>query len=212
MTDWSIQGEEMVNCNCNFGCPCQFGVLPTDGICETARVNDIKKGHYGDVKLDGLRTAAVYKWPGPIHEGNGQMQLIIDEMANDAQRSALQAVLTGEDTDEMATMWYVFSAMAPNRHDTLYKSISLDLNQSDRIGSATVAGVFEINAKPIPNIVSGEPHRIGINLPHGFEFGHAEMASGRTKTTGGQISLDKNNDTHAHFASLHLTGAGVVRQ
>jgi hypothetical protein len=212
MTDWSIQGEEMVNCNCNFGCPCQFGVLPTDGICEAATVNDIEKGHYGDVKLDGLRTAAVYKWPGPIHEGNGQMQLIVAESANDAQRSALQAILTGEDTDEMATMWYVFSAMAPNRHDTLYKSISLDINQSDRVGSATVSDVFEINAKPIPNIVSGEPHRIGINLPHGFEFGHAEMASGRTKTTGGQISLDKNNDTHAHFASLHLTGAGVVRQ
>ena len=102
--------------------------------------------------------------------------------------------------------------MAPHRHDTLYKSISLDLNQSGRVGSATVVDVFEIKAKPIPNIVSGEPHRIGINLPHGFEFGHAEMASGRTKTTGGQISLDRNNDTHAHFASLHLTGAGVVRQ
>jgi hypothetical protein len=173
---------------------------------KAAVVYDIKKGHYGDVKLDGLRAAGVYKWPGPIHEGNGQMQLIVAESANDAQRSALQAILTGEDTDEMATMWYVFSAMAPNRHDTLYKSISLDINQSDRVGSATVSDVFEINAKPIPNIVSGEPHRIGINLPHGFEFGHAEMASGRTKTTGGQISLDKNNDTHAHFASMHLTG------
>ncbi len=212
MTDWSIQGEEMANCNCNFGCPCQFGVLPTDGTCEAAVVFDITKGHYGDVKLDGLRAAGVYKWPGPIHEGNGQMQLIIDEKADNDQRAALQAILTGEDTDEMATMWYVFSAMAPTRHDTLYKSISLDLNQSDRIGSATVTDVFEINAKPIPNIVSGDPHRIGINLPHGFEFNHAEMASGRTKTTGGDISLDKNNNTHAHFASLHLTGAGVVRQ
>ena len=40
---------------------------------------------------------------------------------------------------------------------------------------------------------------------------HAEVASGRTKTTGGDISLEKNSDTHAHFASLHLTGAGVVR-
>jgi len=211
MTDWSIQAEEMANCNCNFGCPCQFGVLPTDGTCEAAVVFDIKNGHYGDVNLDGLRAAGVYKWPGAIHEGNGEMQLIIDENADDNQRAALQAILTGQDTEEMATMWYVFSVMAPNQHETLYKNISLDLNQTDRVGSAKVADVFEISAQPIPNIVSGQPHRIAINLPHGFEFNHAEMASGRTKTNGGKISLEKNHDTHAHFASLHLTGSGVVR-
>lgn len=91
------------------------------------------------------------------------------------------------------------------------KSISLDWDASDRTGTAQVDDVFELAVKPIPNIVSGDPHRIGINLPHGFEFNHAEMASGRTKTTGGDISLLKNSDTHAHFASLHLTGAGVVR-
>ncbi|MFQ5623072.1 MAG: DUF1326 domain-containing protein [Paracoccaceae bacterium] len=212
MTDWRIQAEELANCNCNFGCPCQFGVLPTDGTCEAAVVYDIKKGHYGDVKLDGLRAAGVYKWPSAIHEGNGHMQLIIDESADDDQRAALEAIMTGQDTEEMATMWFVFSAMCPNRHETLYKPISADLNAEERIGSAEVADIFELSARPIPNIVTGAPHRIGINLPHGFEFGHAEMASGRTKTKGGKLSLDKNTDTHAHFASLHLTGSGVVRQ
>jgi len=211
MTEWSIQAEEMANCNCNFGCPCQFGVLPTDGTCEAAVVYDISKGHYGDVKLDGLRAAGVYKWPSAIHEGDGHMQLVIDERADTDQRAALQAILSGEDTEEMATMWFVFSAMSPHKHETLYAPISLDLNAEDRTGTATVGGVFELSAKPIPNIVTGEPHRIGINLPHGFEFTRAEMASGRTRTSGGDISLEKNTDTHAHFASLHLTGSGVVR-
>lgn len=211
MTDWSVQGEEMVNCNCNFGCPCQFGVLPTDGVCEAAVVYDIKKGHYGDIKLDGLRAAGVYKWPSAIHEGNGHMQLIIDKAANEDQRAALQAILSGEDTDEMATMWFVYSTMSPNKHDTLYEDISLDWNALERTGTAQVGDIFGLAVQPIPNIVSGLPHRIGINLPNGFEFDHAEMASGRTKTTGGDISLDKNNDTHAHFAKLHLTGSGVVR-
>lgn len=211
MTNWSIEAEEMANCNCNFGCPCQFGVLPTDGTCEAAVVFDIKKGHYGGTSLDGLRAAGVYKWPSAIHEGNGQMQLIIDEKADEDQRAALQAIMSGEDTDEMATMWYVFSAMAPNKHDTLYKSISLDIDRDERIGSANVQDVFTIDTKPIPNIVSGDPHRIRINLTQGFEFVQAEMASGKTRTTGGEIALDKNSDTHAHFAKLHLTGSGIVR-
>jgi hypothetical protein len=211
MTDWSVQGEEMVNCNCNFGCPCQFGVLPTDGTCEAAVVIKIDKGHYGDVKLDGLRAAGVYKWPSAIHEGNGQMQLILDEDADEDQRAALQAIMTGEDTDEMATMWFVYSAMAPNRHDTIYKKISLDWDYDERTGNAEVADTFELAVKPIPNIVTGLPHRIRLDLPHGFEFSQAEAASGRTRTNGGEISLEKNTDTHAHFAKLHLTGGGVVR-
>jgi len=162
------------------------------------------------VKLDGLRAAGVYKWPGPIHEGKGEMQIIIDPKATDEQRAALQAIIGGEDTDEMATMWYVYSAMSPTKHETLYRTIMVDSDPAERVGSATVEDVFQINLKPIPNIVSGAPHRVGINLPNGFEFAHAEAASGETRTFGGSISLQKNHDSHAHFASLHLTGSGVV--
>lgn len=211
MKEWSIQGEELANCNCNYGCPCQFSVLPTDGTCEAAVVYDIKKGHYGDVKLDGLRAAGVYKWPGAIHEGEGHMQLIIDERANADQRAAIETIMTGGDTNEMATMWFVFSAMCPNKHETLYAPISAELNIAERTGSAKAGGIFEITAKPIAHVVTGDPHRISITLPNGFEFTNAEMASGQTKTTGGDIELLKNNATHAHLASLHLTGSGVVR-
>jgi hypothetical protein len=211
MQDWSIEGEEMANCNCNFGCPCQFGVLPTDGTCEAAVVFDIHKGHYGDVKLDGLMAAGVYKWPGPIHEGNGEMQLIIDDRADADQKAALDSIMSGGDTQEMATMWFVFSAMCSNKHDTLSAPISATMNRDNRVGSAKVEGIFEIEAMPIPNIVSGDPHQISIQLPNGFEFTKAEMAKGSTKTNGGKIDLAKNNSTHAHFAHLHLTGSGVVR-
>jgi hypothetical protein len=211
MTEWSIQGEELANCNCNFGCPCQFSVLPSDGTCEAAVFYHITKGHYGDVSLDGLRAAGVYKWPGAIHEGNGEMQLIIDESASADQRAALGEIMNGRDTDEMATMWFVFSAMSPNKHETLYKPISMDMDLDGRTGQASIADVVNLSAKPIPHIMSGEPHRISISLPNGFEFNRAEMASGTTTTSGGAISLLKNSDTHAHLAQLHLTGAGVVR-
>lgn len=209
MTEWKIEGEELANCNCNFGCPCQFSVLPTTGNCEAVVVFDIQKGHYGDTKLDGLRAAGVYHWPGPIHEGNGQMQIIIDERADADQRAALEAIIKGEDTDEMATMWYVFSAMAPKKYETLFVPIELDWSREDRTGHAKVKGVFDVEVGPIPNIVSGQPHRVAINLPHGFEFRHAEAASGSAKTVGGAISLTFDA-THAHLARLNLSGHGIV--
>jgi hypothetical protein len=34
MTEWHLQGRELVNCNCDYGCPCQFAAPPTHGNCE----------------------------------------------------------------------------------------------------------------------------------------------------------------------------------
>jgi hypothetical protein len=91
----------------------------------------------------------------------------------------------------------------------LSAKIDLDWDSEERTGKAAVDGVFDIELRPIPNIVTGDPHRISIQLPYGFEFRHAEMASGTSKTTGGEISVGFDK-THAHFAKLHLTGQGVV--
>ena len=209
MTDWEIHGRELANCNCAYGCPCQFNALPTDGTCEAAAVFQIDRGFYGHVKLDGLRSAFVAKWPGPVHEGNGQMQIIIDEIASPEQRHALHQIMTGQDTADMATMWWVFSAMAPNKLETLYKPITVSIDIDSRVGRASVADVFELTAEPIKNPVTGAEHRARIDLPNGFEYRIAEVGSGTTKTSGA-ISLQKNNGSYAQIADLHLSGHGVL--
>jgi hypothetical protein len=61
-------------------------------------------GHFGDVPLDGLRAAGIWHWPGAVHEGNGSMQLIIDERADANQRDALVKILSGQETEDMATV------------------------------------------------------------------------------------------------------------
>jgi hypothetical protein len=211
MPTWEIHGRELANCNCSYGCPCQFNARPTDGSCEAAVVYEIERGHYGAVKLDGLRAAATYKWPGAVHEGNGEMQLIIDERATPEQREALQKIMTGEDTDDMATMWWVFSAMSPNKHKTIFAPISTSIDIEARRGRGNVDGVLEIEAEPIRNPVTGAEHRVRIDLPHGFEYSLAEIASGTTRTQGA-IDLRKNKSSYAQFAELHLSNTGVIRQ
>ena len=64
--------------------------------------------------MDSLRAALLVSWPGAIHQGNGTMQVIVDESADPRQREALRKIIHGEDTRDMATMWWVFSAMCPN--------------------------------------------------------------------------------------------------
>jgi hypothetical protein len=209
MTPWEIDALELVNCNCAFGCPCQFNSLPTNGTCEAAVAFDVKKGHYGSVKLDGVKFAMMAKWPAAIHMGNGTIQLIVDDSASAEQRAAIASIGTGGDTEDMATMFWVFDKMSPNRLETISKPIELWIDLEGRTGHANIPGVFEINATPIRNPVTGAEHRVRINLPHGFEYRQAEVASGTT-TTSGEISLTNNNASHAHICRLYMSGKGVI--
>ena len=210
MTAWTIKGRELVNCNCDYGCPCQFNAMPTTGNCEAAIGYQFDEGHFGDIKLDGLRAAAVYYWPGPVHEGNGKMQLIVDEGANDAQRTALIRIMQGEETEPMATVWAVYAAMCSTNLDPLSRTIDLEIDVENRIGRIVVPGVFETTGEPIRNPVTGQIHRARIDLPDGFEYEIAEIASASTKATGDiKLNLEKS---YGQFAELHLCNSGVVRQ
>ncbi len=69
-TDWMIRGPEIASCNCNYGCPCQFNSLPSDGTCRAAA------------------------WPGAIHQGHGEILPIVDERASAEQREALLKIMS----------------------------------------------------------------------------------------------------------------------
>ena len=208
MVEWRVQGREFANCNCAYGCPCQFNALPTYGSCEAINGFQIDKGNFGDVNLDGLRGVALYKWPGPVHLGNGTMQLIIDERADARQRDALIRIMSGQETNDMATMWWVYNAMCPNKLEPVFKSIRLEMDFKARTAQLVVAGMIESSGEPIRNADTGAEHAVNINLPHGFEYRVAEVASGTTKATG-KIPLDLKQ-SHAHFAKINLNQNGVL--
>ena len=126
--DWYVEGIEFGSCNCVYACPCQFEALPTHGNCCGFEVLRIDRGHFGDVTLDGLKVALLYAWPGPIFEGKGEMQVIVDERANERQRDALMKIVHGEETDEGATHWWVYRSMSDTVHDTLVKPIEFEVD------------------------------------------------------------------------------------
>lgn len=208
MIEWFIKGREFANCNCSYGCPCQFNALPTHGNCMAAIGYHIDEGRFGDVKLDGLRAAATYKWPGAVHQGKGTMQLIIDERADSKQRDALLSVMTGKETKDMATVWWVYSAMCPTKLEPLFKPIDFTVDVDGRRARLVIPDVLDVLGEPIRNAVTGAETRARIDLPNGFEYRLGEVASGTTKATAG-VALDMRQ-TWGLFARLHLSHAGVV--
>jgi hypothetical protein len=208
--DWYIEGPAFGNCNCIHGCPCQFEGLPTDGQCHGFEVLQITKGHFGDTDLAGLRCALVYAWPGPIFEGNGEMQAIIDHRANAKQRNALETVLHGGETNEAKTHWWVFHAMSSTVHPTLYKAIDFQADIEARTANVSIAGVLKSTGRPIRAPHSdGVEHRVRIDIPGGIEFDFAEIGSASTSATGA-IKLDLK-DSYGQWHTMRHAPDGVVR-
>jgi hypothetical protein len=204
---WSIRGTHFANCNCDYGCPCQYNALPTTGDCRAVVAWLIDEGHFGDVRLDGLRAVNTYAWPGPIHKGNGEMQSIIDERATEAQAKALVAILQGEGAAPATSMLQIYRAMCVKVHAPLYKAIEIEADVDKRTARLKVAGVVDTTVEPIKNPVTGADHRARIDLPMGKEFRLAEVASGTTKATGA-VSLDFVKK-HAHLTRDTMTSEGV---
>lgn len=207
---WSFKGREFLHCNCAYGCPCQFNGLPTHGNCQAVLGVEIHEGHHGATRLDGLKFAAVMKWPGAIHEGRGAVLPIVEERADPQQREAILRIMSGMDTEPGASIFQVFAATWEKVHDPVFTQIELSIDSDERRGSLRVPRIIEGRGEPIVNPVTGNEHRARINLPDGFEYTFAEVARGWSKASG-PIELDLQ-DSHAHFADLHMTSNGVVHR
>jgi hypothetical protein len=211
MTDvrWAIKAREFANCNCSYGCPCQFNGLPTYGDCRAVVGMEIDEGYHGDVRLDGLKFAGIFSWPGAIHEGHGEAAVFIDEHATEAQRSALLRILSGQDTEPGATIFNVFASTLEKLHEPVFTKVDFEVDVDARRARLVVPGMIETRGEPILNPVTGNEHRVRIDMIGGFEYELAEIGRGWSKTT--KPIVCELNDSYGQFASIHLCQNGIVR-
>jgi hypothetical protein len=204
-TEWRIAGEEIGSCNCAWGCPCQFNALPTTGNCEALIAFEIREGHYGNTPLDGVRFAEIVHWPGPIHEGNGTRQLIVDERATEEQRTAIVAMTSGS---QGGAYFEIFASVLPNEREPLTAPIEFQTDRERREASVRVGDLGQTRVGPIKNPVTGDEHRVRIVIPDGFEYAEAEIGNTvecRT-TADAPLALTLDN-TYAQLNEFDWTNA-----
>lgn len=206
--DWEIRGDEYTSCNCDWGCPCQFEARPTHGDCKYASFNRIEEGQYGDTDLAGVVFGFVGCFPGAVHEGNGDIQLILDEGASNAQRDAIRRIVYNEDSDELLTHFSVYHAMSSTVHEPVVAPIELEIDIEARTARVRVPGMVSSDGTPIISPADGAEHRASISLPDGWEYKTAEMGSSTTKTTGA-VEMDFA-DAYGQFNVLHSSNKGIV--
>lgn len=193
--DFRLDGQVLIACNCDWGCPCNFNGLPTRGDCEGGWIWVIDAGSVDGVPVDGLAIAVFADWPGAIHEGGGRAVAFLDERADVAQRDALSRLVRGEVGGPWAIFagTYTMSEPEPARFD-------LDLSGYDT--RARVGDRVELELDTIRNPVTGAQAHPEVILPEGIVTRHGMLAASRTFRVRGGVDYD-HSGRYAAFGPFH---------
>jgi hypothetical protein len=173
-TEWYIEGPWFKTCSCDPGCPCDFNQRPTKGTCEALFAFRVDKGNFGDVDLAGVIWGGLAKWPGPLHEGNGEIQPFVNDSASDDQRNAVFEIMSGKQGD---TMMEVFAYVAPTVHEPIVAPIDFEFDLENRSGRVKVGDVAELEVETLRGIEPPDPYRVIVKIPDGMEYTNDDESS-----------------------------------
>src|SRR5262249_43457580 len=91
--DFEVEGIGFTMCQCPaYACPCRSNAHPTHHQCLAADFGYIKRGHFGNVKLDGLKAVAVGNLIDPDHSKT-YATVYFDQSTTPEQREAYAHML-----------------------------------------------------------------------------------------------------------------------
>ncbi len=193
-----LKGALLGGCNCDWGCPCNFEVAPSYGVCEGEYVWCIEQGHYADTKLDGLNIGMLFHSPAAIHLGNMTMAAVVDERASTPQRAAIEKI---------------FSSVAP--FEVFYSLTSTFLGirfaafevQLDGIHSRVkIPEVLELGLTPMTNPVTGKPELATLTKPAGFTSQVSELCATAVERSAMEGLSYDHSGKYGEYASFDYTG------
>jgi hypothetical protein len=189
----------MESCNCDYLCPCictnPQGEVTHDH-CTAALIFRIDRGHSGGVTLDGLCFALVIRSGKVMADGNWVFACVVDEQANDAQRAALSAIVSGQ---AGGTPGMIRANLVSDFRGVEYKPI--DFRASGVSRGVTIPDVlsFEIEGVASRNR-SGEPFFID-NTAHPANRRLALARASEFHMSGFGLAVDMvGKGNNGHFA------------
>jgi hypothetical protein len=207
-TNWQMSGTGYEFCNCDFGCGCNFGGFPNskDGSCRALVGVHIAQGRCGDVKLDGVKCAAVVEWPKAIHHGNGKCVFVVDPATTEKQIGALAEIFTGK----LGGMpWEV---LGPTFEVVGLEKAKITIEGQGRKSVFRMEGIGEGRGDTFKNPVTGDEHLADLVLPDGFIWTKGECGVGTFKAKAGplNVSFDRTNWIYYKFDWNNAATAAVA--
>jgi hypothetical protein len=201
-TKWSLRGEYMESCNCDYLCPCIYTnpqEAATHNHCTAVMVFRIDEGHSGEIRLDGLKFALVIRSGRVMADGNWVFAGVVDDSADDHQRAALAAIVGG---DAGGTPALIRQNLVSDFRGVEFKPIEVHIEGLKRSAAIPDILAFEIEGVASRNR-GGDPLYID-NTAHPANRRLALARAKATRVTGFGLDLDMvgqgNNGHYAPFA------------
>jgi hypothetical protein len=202
---WKIGGEYMESCNCDYLCPCIYtnpqGPATHDN-CYSLQVYRIEHGNCGDVKLDGLAFALVIRSGRVMADGNWVFGGVIDERANEPQRDALGAIVSGQAGGIPAR---IRQALVSDFRGVEVRPIVFRMDGLKR--SASIPGMLEFAIEGVASRANnGDPLYLD-NTAHPAGRKLALARSSETRVHGFGLDLDMAaQGNNGHYAPFSWSG------
>ena len=188
---WTVRGEYMESCNCDYLCPCVYtnpqGQVTYDD-CTALMVYRIDDGQFDGTSLNGLKFAFVIRSGKVMADGNWIFAVVIEEAADAAQRAALSILASGEAGGPPGL---IRSNLVSDFRGVEVKPIEFHSADLERRGAAPDLFSFEIEGVASRNR-SGEPYYID-NTAH---------------PANRRLALARAKAMHVHAFGLDLDLAG----
>ncbi len=194
---WRLKGEYFESCNCEILCPCIVrgtNIEPTEGHCDVALAFHIEEGDLDGVSLAGLNFIACNFTPGPMAAGGWTSAMYIDERADDAQRAALERILSG-DMGGPAERWRAMTTDFRGVH-----FVPIDFRVEGKVHSVTVPDVMDFSVEPI-QIPGRDDAMLLSNTGHGINRDLYLARGVRGEYTDQGMTWD-NTGKNGHYAAF----------
>jgi len=202
---WTMRGEYMESCNCDYLCPCIYtnpqGPVTYDH-CTAALVFRTDEGSCGDVKLDGLKFALLIRSGKVMADGNWIFAGVVDERADDAQRQLLTEIVSGDAGGPPA---FIRANLVSDFRGVAFKPIEFNLEGLKRSTVIPDVVSFEIEGVASRN-GGGEPFYID-NTGHPASRRLALARAKQMRMHGFGLDLDiAGKGNNGHFAPFAWAG------
>ena len=196
MTPWHASGLLFENCNCQVVCPghVHFSNECTNERCLGYWAIRFDEGTFGDIDLAGTRAVIAYDSPRLMIDGRWRERIVIGTSATEAQRDALETILSGR----AGGPWEKLDQFVGERLPTRYEPI--DLDDEERTKYVVIEGLLESAVEGIRGRERDRP----VTLENMFNQIHAPdqvVASGTSRYDDGAISF-VNESTHGLWSAF----------
>ena len=184
-TTWTLKGEGIGACSCDWGCPCNFNSAPTKGWCEGGYAFHVTDGRCGEVDLSGLNFATFAHSPQAIHLGNLTNYILVDERATPVQRAALERIATGQ----LGGMMGAMATLVTKQIGPEY--VPVEFRFDGPRSYARFGARAEIQLDDIKNPVTSEPSRFNLRFSNGLLTDEADlMTTSKMKLSHPEMTYD----------------------